>query len=73
MEAKELTPWLWVSPIALNSNSSTLPVLLAILVPVSPAPAAGWINMLAQMQCWTRNCKRKHIFFEKITTRSLVL
>lgn len=36
-----LTPWFWFSPIALNSNSSTLPILLAILLPVSPAPAAG--------------------------------
>lgn len=35
-----LTPLLWFSPISLNSNSSRLPVLLAILVPTSPAPAA---------------------------------
>ena len=41
MKSIKLTPWLWFSPIALNSNSSTLPTLLAILLPVSPAPAAG--------------------------------
>ena len=41
LKLQKLTPWLWFSPTALNSNSSTLPTLLAILLPVSPAPAAG--------------------------------
>lgn len=48
METKRLTPWLWFSPIAINSNSSTFPVLLAILLPVSPAPAAGLMNVLVE-------------------------
>lgn len=34
-----LTPWLWFSPIPLNSNSSSSPVRLAILLPERPAPA----------------------------------
>lgn len=32
----------------MNSNSSTLPVLLAILLPVSPAPAAGLMKVLVE-------------------------
>lgn len=41
-KGKQLTPWLWLSPMGLKSNSLTLPIRLAILLPVSPAPAAAF-------------------------------
>lgn len=40
-----LTPFLRFSPTTLNSNSSMLPVLLAIFAPDSPAPAARLIKL----------------------------
>jgi len=39
---QKLTPWLWFSPMVLNSNSLTFPIRVAILVPVNPAPAADF-------------------------------
>lgn len=51
----QLTPWLWFFPIGMNSNSSTSPILLAILVPVSPAPAAVFHKQTIQAMTMTLN------------------
>jgi hypothetical protein len=41
MREHRLTPCWWFSPIGTNRNSSTPPILRAILYPVRPAPAAA--------------------------------
>lgn len=49
-----LTPWLLFPPIVLNSNSSMLPILLAILLPERPAPAAAIQKVVRTL--YTRQC-----------------